>query len=588
MKYIRVCRTEKMPNFVTEDKIHTIQLLFKEDLQNLSCCCKKISDGCQIILWNSEIKEYCHDCFLKFFKEILTITNTKESSHCPYFTIEMQGLAFQVSNDSLYKLRSKMLYYFKELYKKHIRDDLFLKSDSKYIIKFLAKTRNVVNESETDTRKTSKMTPGKRKQFFNEKYINEDISQCYKYPFEITISDEDVGVDSIFKLEVYSVFSNIPCSISKHKSYQESVTVISDGRNYGFTFGFCAEHLLDFAILLNKAYFDSSINSYKQGEFRFEKGLFGSSCYLTKTKNRYMYKLHINQCSVILSREGILLLADKILTSSAFAEIYPIQSKQFATMAANQEVKETQQLRKYLSKEKQEKREAIESLTEYYEKLLEKNQQDILRLTETNKQLSSERDELKYQINNIDRIVQNNQRTKFIELKNKVLNCLDVSKTEITLGVKSKKAEKYKDNDLKVTYLLGFKCCTFPHTHKREIVALIEMDRPNDTFALAVSVEDAEIFLKGLTQAKINNPYIDEQMKFSVIISSDNSNGHCYFCGEKFSIQYIIKHGYVKYTLCPNCVEKYKKTFEGIIKKLNYIQLLGGKDFISKIEVFNF
>lgn len=257
-------------------------------------------------------------------------------------------------------------------------------------------------------------------------------------------------------------------------------------------------------------------------------------------------------------------------------------------MAANQEVKETQQLRKYLSKEKQEKREAIESLTEYYEKLLKKNQQDILRLTETNKQLSSERDELKYQINNIDRIVQNNQRTKFIELKNKVLNCLDVSKTEITLGVKSKKAEKYKDNDLKVTYLLGYKCCTFPHTHKREIAALIEMDRPNDTFALAVSVEDAEIFLKGLTQAKINNPYIDEQMKFSVIISSDNSNGHCYFCGEKFSIQYIIKHGYVKYTLCPNCVEKYKKTFEGIIKKLNYIQLLGGKDFISKIEVFNF
>ena len=190
MKYIRVCRTEKMPNFVTEDKIHTIQLLFKEDLQNLSCCCKKISDGCQIILWNSEIKEYCHDCFLKFFKEILTITNTKESSHCPYFTIEMQGLAFQVSNDSLYKIRSKMLYYFKELYKKHIRDDLFLKSDSKYIIKFLAKTRNVVNESETDTRKTSKMTPGKRKQFFNEKYINEDISQCYKYPFEITISNK--------------------------------------------------------------------------------------------------------------------------------------------------------------------------------------------------------------------------------------------------------------------------------------------------------------------------------------------------------------------------------------------------------------
>ncbi len=586
MKFVEVCLSEKMENYISQEKINGIQLYFKEDLKRVLCCGKYISDGCQIILWSSDIVEICHNCFIEFFDEMLTITHQDKTKDRKYYTIKLPNYSFQLSNSSLYILRSKMNYYFKGLYKKHIRDDLFIKSDSFYVQKFLEKTRRVVNETEKASRQTSRMSAGKRKLYFNEKNITDDISQCYKYPFTISLPPETKKIEPLFDLEVYTVFSNIQCRINHHDKYSEAVTVVSDGRDYGFTFSFCAEHLYDFAMLLKQVYFDYQINKFEIGDFRIEKGYFGSPCYLTKCKHRTMYKLHINQCSVILAREGLLMLAEKILTSSAFSELYPIEAKQFLSLRNDNEIKENEKLKEYLSREKQARRDEIESLTAFYEKAIENLKNEITELSATNKELNSAKTQLEYELNHIDKIILQQRAEVKARYQKRILNCLDLNKTDITLGIKAKTAKQYKERYFKVTYINGIKCSTFPHYFRRETIAIIETHRTDDKFCLAVCEDCIDIYLLGLKEARVDKPYINENMHFSVIVNSNPNNPHCYLCGSKSQTKYIIKHGYIKYFLCPESKKKLETTLEEVKRNLSYIRLLGGKDFITNIENF--
>lgn len=40
MKFVEVCLSEKMENYISQEKINSIQLHFKEDLKHILCCGK--------------------------------------------------------------------------------------------------------------------------------------------------------------------------------------------------------------------------------------------------------------------------------------------------------------------------------------------------------------------------------------------------------------------------------------------------------------------------------------------------------------------------------------------------------------------
>lgn len=586
MKYVDIYSVRKMDNYISQDKVNAIQLYYKADLERLLCCNKVIGDGCQIILWNGDTVEICHDCFIDLFDEVLTITHQDITKNKQYYTVNLPDYSFCISNSSFMILRAKLNLYFKDLYKRHIRDDLFLESESFCIQKFLDKTRRVVKESQKESKQTLRMSAGKRKRFFNERNIISDISQCYKFEFDISIPKDEKRIVPLFDLEVYTTFSNISCKTGFHSNYQDAVIVISDGRDYGFTFSFCADHLYDFAVLLEEFYFNPDIDETENGDFRLETGYFGEPCFLTRHKHRIMYKLHINKCSVVLAKEGLFILAEKVLTSAAFSELYPIEAKQFATLSKHKKVKETESLRECLAKEQQAKKDEIKSLTAYYKNVIHDNTEKIEELKTVNRELIEERDNLKYKLNHIDKIILQQKNIAKMKCANRIINCLDCSKTNITLGITKKAAKKYKNPGFAVTYVNGIKCATFPHYVKCDSIALMETHRANDAFCFAVCRDCADIFLKGLREAKPDRPYVNEKMRFTAAVVSALSNTHCYLCGCEAQTEYIIKIGNVKFVLCSDCEKKLETALEDIQRKLNHIHLLGGKKFIEEIKNF--
>lgn len=457
MDFVNVCLKENADSLITQSDIGKIELCYKADLKKLMCCNKLISDGCQIVLWDFDIIEVCNDCMFIYFTELLNIINKDKPNSKKIYTVAMQNRVFQVSNASLRTLRSKFNSYFTNLYKMHIRDDLFLLSTDFYIQKFVDKTRRVLGELEQETRIASKMTQGESRKFFNEKHITDDLSSCHKFSFTISSNTEKKKTEPLYKLESYSAISNIPCKISNHNKYQDAVYVLSDGRNNGFTFSFCVNHLLQFATILFKIYKNPTLTNIREGEFYIEKGRYSSPCYITNETHRTMYKLHLNRCIIVLSRNGLDLIIKTVLSSSALEEIYPIIAYQYRSFIIDKKQKETEMLQEFLEKEKTNKKLEIDELTEYYKKqILEKDKEIdtilaydkkiISELKFKIKNLETENSSLKvvnskqeYQLNHIDILVEKQNQENVNELRGHIHNCL-LDKNVVNVGISKKSA----------------------------------------------------------------------------------------------------------------------------------------------------
>lgn len=592
MEYIKRYINEDKSVTISAAKIEQIKLNFVSDLTHFNCCKKStISDGCEILFWDNTKARMCNNCLYDLFIELSEKIRKSKLKNNVFYELHLPSRTLVLSYSSLYNIKRKLYRYFFILYKEHIRDDLFLDNTTEQR-RFLQQVRAKLNEPANEFKYTKPMSKGDKKKYFNAQYILNDTTRCDLVPILITTENLKEFIP-VFELKTYSVISDIPCKINLHDRYQEAVYAITDGRNNGFTFTFCPMHLYQFADVLKNFYKNYLFSNYSNGVFSIEKYGNGTACYLTGFKKGAMFKLHLNKCSVILSRTALDKMAFDVLTSTVYKELYPIEASQFAFIHRRLEISESEKLKNSLieeqenhNKEKEKLNEERDKLIEYYNSIVNGYEEKIEILKDNERQLTEEISELKHKLNHIDDIVDDllleKKRKLAKKIRERTINCLTDNTVE-TIGVSKKTAKEHKIEDFKTTFVYGMSCSTFPHYPKPNEVVIIETGRGSNDLCFALCPTCINIILRGLKQIHNGTYYFDEAMNFEILLANSNSGMHCYKCGKDDEKVFQFKFGNKRFSLCRNCTYKFEKQLERIKQQFEAAHKFGGFKYFNQV-----
>lgn len=581
MKFVNIGVKSDLKKVLSYSEVEQIKFKFVPDLLNLQCCNRaSISDGCEITLWDGSTEEICNNCLYELFMELSELIQKNKTKNDKLYELIFPFHTLNITYGSLIRIKGKLNKYFFALYKKHIRDDLFL-DDTTEQRRFLERARSRSHEPSNEYKYTKPMSKGDKKKYYNGQHIINDLTRCDLAPITIQI-DKTKNFKPVFELFTYSVISDIPCRIDEHNRFQEAVYAITDGRQNGFTFTFCPTHLYQFADVLMYFFRHHNFLKYSNGVFCIEKWHSGSMCYLTGIKSKSMYKLSLNKCNVVLSRTALNKIAVDVLTSTVFNELYPIEAAQFSFFLNQNKTNETELLKATLKEERQTNIEKRQKLLEYYDaetqKLAEKNEV----LEEKNIQLNEEISEMKYKLNHIDDLIWEQKKVISQELRNKILNCLSNDNVTI-IGVPKKTAKKNIIEEFKETFVYGISCTTFPHYSRQEEVVVLESGRKNNDLCFALCPICIEIILKGLKDIHNSKRYSNEAMNFEIIEIPSDSGNHCYNCGFDEGRVWQFRFGNKKFNLCSTCANKFEKQLMRINNKFIAARRFGGFNNFNQV-----
>lgn len=538
--------------------------IYAEDLdvgESFDCCNKNEIQGIKLIIDN-RILSVCKQhlfALLDFFNEILEKIEETQSA-----VISLYGIEFVAETGCLIFIRKSVYKYLYNLFKQHNDDQLF---ENKELSDNQKKVVSIFQYDESEEKKyknnSNNFSQGELQCYLNRKHILKRLQDCVKYNKKLSIPYEYVIQRPVRSLKVFYSIRNIECMSNKHNYSKDAVIVLSSYRNDTFTFSFCENCLYDLFVILEKAYSEKEVNTIKQNNYQLIYKESDDYCFFTGIKEEKMYEIHLVNIYFVICRLSLEMLFETIISSSAFAEIYPKIYKRYIPL-----IKEIQQ--QYQCKR----------IQKVFENKLKQKDMIIDRLYEVvedkNVELSLYKAYQKAKENEVEDKPSNSFASKY---KDKVLNCLQ-SGNVINLGIPVNRAKKNKVQELNVTIVNGINCCTFNHYPRNELVAIVEIDRKYDKFCFAMCLECLRIALYGLEHYLKNKTNYYGDNNFSIIQVNSTKNEHCYFCGGNNKIVRIM-FGIVQFELCESCLQILKKELEKASIKLDALRKLGGYEFFK-------
>lgn len=546
-------------NKTTDFSISTSEL---DICDKFDCCNKKEKSAIKIVIDNRFLYVCKQHLFalLDFFNEVLGKIKETQSA-----VIILYGIEFVAETGCLIYIRKSVYKYLYNLFKQHNDDQLFenkeLSENQKKVVSIFQYEEN---EEKKYTINSNDFSQGELQCSLNRKHILKRLQNCVRYNKKLTIPFEYVIQRPIRTLKVFYSIRNIECMSNKHNHSKEAVIVLSSYRSDTFTFSFCENCLYDLFVILEKAYYNKDIKTIIQNNYQILYKESDDYCFFTGIKEEKMYEIHLVNIYFSICRQSLEMLFETIVSSSAFAEIYPKIYKQYIPLINEiKQQKQCQKIKKIFEDKLEQKEKVIDTL---YKVVKDRNNE--LSLYKSFQNMESK---------------EGNEKRKndfAIKYNNKILNCIQYGDI-INLGISISKAKKNIVHKLNITIVNGIKCSTFNHFSRSELVALIETDRKDDKFCFAMCSECVRIAIYGLEQyMKTNSNYYSEKYDFSIIQVHSQKNEHCYFCGSNFKILRIM-FGKVQFELCESCLKILKKQLEIAETKLDALRKLGGNEFFK-------
>lgn len=526
------------------------------------CCNSMEKSGVDVII-EGRILKICkfHLFFLlDFFNEMLEKINENQSA-----VIYLYGIEFVAETGCLIFIRRTIYDYLYHLFKKHNDDELFenskISDNQKKVISIFKYDEN---EEKKYDKNANKYSQGEMQCYLNRKRILKRLQNCVTYTKKLNIPFEYVIQRPIYSLKVFYSVKNIECMSNIHNCSKEAVIVLSSYRNDTFTFSFCENCLYDLFLVLEQAYYDKDIKTIKQNNYAISYKNTNDYCFFTGVKEEKMYEIHLVNVYFVIGRQSLEMFFETIVSSSAFAEIYPKIYKQYIPL---------------ISRIKQQKQ--YEKIQKIFEHKLEQKEKVIDKLYDIVKERKVETN-LNNSYQSTDKEEKSDERSSdsITQIESKVLNCIQQTNI-INLGVSVNKAKKNKIQKLNIIIVNGMKCCTFNHYSRSELVAIIATNRKNDKFCFAMCLDCIKIAINGLEQyTNRKSNYYSNDYDFSIIQVHLVNNEHCYFCGADNKLVRIM-FGKVQFELCDSCIQILKNQLEKAYNKLDTLRKLGGNKFFQ-------
>lgn len=485
--------------YITQDKGKTITLSdeavseltvdFMSVLESCALCGKEIIDGCILTIgygYERKSISVCNGCLFDLYFEMLKISKKRASGEYCY-SITLGETEITISFKALCTFTEKIRQYFCKLYKTHTRDNLFASANK---LKGEFAEQIICDNEENKLGIPAKK--GARKMFFNNKDIKADLTCSFEKNIQIT-NASDAKYKGLFDL---TALNDIPCSFCDGE--EKAIYALTDKRGNGFTFAFCANHFQSFTHLFSRFYettnpFCYSVSNMEYKEYKNTN----EECYLFGKTEDKLYRVSLDGCSVFLSEAGMKAVADKVLSSQTYKELFPIEFAKFSYIHSEDYMPEAD----------------IEK--ELLERDVNKLKREIVRLN----------DKLKA----AEKTIRKKSEDQISYYSNRILNCR-TPKTVITLGRSAKIAQANPFKSFKVTYLKGVECKTVDHFMPEDTIALFETDG-KDKFCFSMCAECMRILIKDIKASMDETSYYDDIHNITIKNTPENSRQYCYCCG---------------------------------------------------------
>lgn len=529
------------------------QLSIKENIGDYkkNICCDDNQRGCCLSIDNYQLY-ICHSHLFDILDVFHKLLNEMDNSQIAL--VELFNIRLLVNKSKAIYIRKNIYDYLYEVFKLH-HDTMFynnnLSNNQKAVVAFF---EDRYKKEKSEIKYIQTLSLGQKQHYLIKKALINKVQDCAYYDKILYYPKKNALEFPVTSITAYSSVRDIKCKSSKHKSNTFAVLSLMTQRDDCFVFSYCEDCLYNYYSVLYLAYTNYDEEEFIVGNFKIYHKPNHETCFFTGINEPRMYQIFHNNVSFFVCQSGFEMLFKTIINSAAFQELYPSEAEK-AQIIINQ------------NEEKQ------------YDKTVCELQDTINILSEKNLNLKKQNVALNHKINHIDDLLKERKIIKASKIDDEVLNCLLLDNS-MHLSVKRKVARKSSNKDFKITYVSGIECKTIDHFPKNDLVILLEINRENEVFKVALCKSCVDHILQGIDTVKNKRTdFINDFVKFK-ILTAYNGAHHCYKCGNTLKRMYNISLCNVDLTLCPSCLYKLENTLKDAKETFKLISHIGGMEFI--------
>ncbi len=518
-------------------------------------CCKSKNKGCTLY-----IDEYglniCHFHLFRLLDSLHSLLN--EIKDYQIAVIKLLDLTIIANKSKLIYIRKQIYNYLYELFKQHSEEGLFFNknlSDNQKNVVYYFEDREKKEKNEAEYIKT--LSSGEYQHYQIKKLIINKVQDCAYYDKILYYPEKKAIKNPVTSLISYSSIRDIKCKSSQHKNNVFAVLTVMDHRDDCFAFSYCERCLYDYYLVLYLAYTNYDKEEFTVGSFKVIHKPSCETCFFTGVIEPRMYQIIHNSVSFFVCQNSLEMLFKTIVYSAAFQELYPKEAREASSLMNKKE----------------------ELYIEHCEKTISELNEEIQKLKQANNELSNQNAYLRDKDKHVDEIFNEEKHRLALKINDQVLNCLLLDNS-IYLSVKRKIAQKSNNNDFKISFVSGIECKTLDHCGRKDLVALLELNRENDIFCLALCQTCIDYILQGIDAVlHYRKDFVCDFVKFKIEIKHNGAH-HCYNCGGKPQRMFDISLCNVDFTLCSSCLLKLQNTLKEAKKTFILISQIGGIEFL--------